>query len=121
METISAKHAMNNHDSDGAGRRLTELLRRWEVISELPSDFRREVWQRVERSREEESSTISGWLWSRLGLELVRPAVAVAYLTILIAAGSVLGWSRAEHQKIHLKESLGERYVQSIDPYHRLR
>ena len=46
-----------------------------------------------------------------------RPAVAVAYATVLLIAGVAAGYWQARNQTAHLDDELGTRYVQSVDPY----
>jgi hypothetical protein len=46
-----------------------------------------------------------------------RPAVAAAYVALLIAAGTALGFKQAHDASTRVQNQLGARYVQAIDPY----
>jgi hypothetical protein len=48
---------------------------------------------------------------------LPRPAFAVSYIIVLLAAGATFGWSHARQETAHIKDDLSQRYVRVLDPY----
>jgi hypothetical protein len=97
--------------------RLSGVLREWVVDAPLPPRFADQVWHRIARAE----SGAQGSAWSdlvrSLGRSLQRPKVAYSYAAVLLALG-VVGGSWTAHLKTSRMESaLGQRYVQSVDPY----
>lgn len=112
---------MSTNEPDRSEDALDGLLHRWEVDTPLPHGFRSEVWRRIDRSADRRSSPAPRWFVNFFARTMIKPAVALGYLMILLAAGSAFGWSQAQREKGHTNELLGLRYVRSIDPYQRLR
>jgi hypothetical protein len=97
---------------------LQRALQEWQVTTPLPPRFREQVWKRIERAEVPGVSlaeALRGWLaaW------FAQPAFAVAYVTVIIAAGLVLGFKQARDTTAKWDRQLETRYVQSIDPYQR--
>lgn len=96
---------------------LSKLLKEWRADVSLPPRFQEAVWQRIDRDRS--SARLSGWAaiahW--INNALPRPALAAAYMAILLALGLTAGWAEARQTTAHVKDELGNRYVQALDPY----
>ena len=96
---------------------LRKSLRSWSVGTPLPPRFQEQVWQGIERVESQRKTT----LWTRmldwLETSLPRPALAVSYVTVLLVLGLSAGYWQVRKETAHLDETLGLRYVQSIDPY----
>jgi hypothetical protein len=96
---------------------VRKLMQEWKVTASLPPRFNEGVWRRIQRA--DSGAEVS--LWSRvtdwLAEVLPRPAVAVSYVTVLLALGIASGYWQARKHAAQLDHELGARYVQSVDPY----
>ncbi len=109
---------MNRKENIGDERQLDGVLREWRVTTPLPPRFREDVWQRVSRA---ETKVETSWLAELVRLievVLPRPRVAFSFVAALCVMGVAAGSITAQLRTSHLNAALGERYVQSIDPYH---
>lgn len=108
----------NNPSDDDTS--LRGLLREWKVKAPVPPRFQEGVWRRIEREeigpadgRSPWSEAIRKWLADFLP----RPALAVAYLIVLLAAGAGVGWTQAQHERARVNSQLSEQYVHVLDPF----
>lgn len=108
---------MKQNDPIGKNEPLGRILQEWQVDASLPPRFQEDVWRRIARS--EGSRENSWWKDFLLTCEAAfrRPALAVSYVAILLVIGLSVGIAQARHSSARLDETLGTRYVQSIDPY----
>jgi hypothetical protein len=85
---------------------LDDLLAQWQVQSETPPDFRREVWRRIASE-----THASGWV-ERFAWWLLRPKREVVILSIAVALAVAWGLT-------HPPEELNphDAYVMSISPF----
>lgn len=99
---------------------LSELLKEWRATSPLPPGFQKAVWRRMERADRQRFS-IDPSAWSSFiqwfGTILPRPAVAAAYVSILLTLGVGGGWTHGRRANDRAKSELGDRYVRTLDPY----
>ena len=104
-------------DPGNNDEKLSGLLQEWRTEVSLPPRFQEGVWQRIERA--ETPTKLSGWpaIVRWIGQVLPRPALAASYIVILFTFGLTAGWAEARHTTSHVKNELGDRYVQSLDPY----
>src|SRR2546423_15571143 len=111
---------MNNNMPDEPNDALSKLLRDWNVSAELPPRFQEEVWQRVARS----AVPAKPHLWTEflnwLDRALPSRAFAASYLSILLFAGVAAGYWRGQERAAQVRNEMGSRYVQSVDPYQAL-
>jgi len=96
---------------------LNQVLRTWEVRAPLPPRFNERVWERIGAQERTAGSPLRGLLLGLVEVVLPRPRVAVAYLAVLLVLGVVAGTWAAQRENSRLDQSLGSRYVQSLDPY----
>ncbi len=98
---------------------LNQVLRQWEVEAPLPRRFQEQVWQRIARAEAEPAVSPGPWaeLWRLLGVVLLRPRFAFAYVAVLLAVGVAAGSWAAQVKASRIDSDLSLRYVQSIDPY----
>jgi hypothetical protein len=98
---------------------LRAVLREWKPASSLPPRFQEQVWQRIERA--EAKANLPALAWDRLqewiAAMLPRPALALAYVTVLLVVGATLGWNQARVETTRVTSELGARYAQAVDPY----
>lgn len=96
---------------------LRTLLQAWRLEDSLPPRFQQEVWRRIEGTGRPGSVTL--WSLFRQWLEaaLARPALAVAYVAVLITLGLALGFHQGQSHSSRAEARLAAGYVQSIDPY----
>ena len=111
------------HDDSIKGHEdpLDAVLRAWKVDSALPPRFQEQVWLRIARAEADGKGVV--WSGLLLGLEraLARPALAGAYVAVLLAAGLSAGHWQVQREAAQLDRMLGLRYVQAVDPYQALR
>jgi hypothetical protein len=95
---------------------LRSALRDWRITAPLPPRFHEQVWRRIE-SRETPGTTLWEMFRARLESLFVRPAFAVSYIAVLVAAGLIAGFWQAQARVSSVEVRLADKYVQSIDPY----
>lgn len=102
-----------NHEDEA----LHQLLQTWRTEPSLPPRFQEGVWRRISILEE----TWPAWsaldvLWRWLEA-LRRPALASAYLAVLVAAGAGLGYWKSERYVQQTEQSWRAAYLQSVNPY----
>lgn len=105
-----------NHNAENDDR-LHGLLQEWKVDATMPPRFQEQVWRRIALA--EKPAEISLWqaLRQRVESALSCPALALAYVAVLMMIGLTTGYIRAEDKSAHAKSQWRAEYVQSIDPY----
>ena len=95
---------------------ISRVLRAWAVDTPLPPRFQERVWRRISQA---ETKPASGWggVMQWLAETFVRPRVACTYMALLVGCGVAAGVWTAQVERNRLDITLGERYVQSLDPY----
>lgn len=110
---------MKGPEPEQKDAQLSALLQVWRAETALPPRFAEGVWRRIESGE-----TVSTSLWQLLTASVqrafARPAVALVYCTVLIAAGLGLGFKQAHMQSAQADAQLENQYVQAISPYHKL-
>ena len=100
---------------------LRKVMREWRVTEPLPPRFQEGVWRKIQQAESSATPATTTTLWcvcrAWVAAALPRPAVAVAYLSVLLVAGMTAGYWQARQTTAHLDNELGSRYVQSVDPY----
>ncbi|MBA4149625.1 MAG: hypothetical protein H0X66_16055 [Verrucomicrobia bacterium] len=96
---------------------LSKALGAWRVNEALPPRFQERVWSRIEQA--ETVRTLSFWeqVSAWVNDAFAKPAVAVAYMSVLLIIGLTAGYVKANSQQTKLNGELAGRYVQAIDPY----
>ena len=106
----------NSNENDAP---LRALLNEWKSEAPLPPRFQEQVWHRIDRGEAHPAPTItfaqffSNWIATRLP----RPALAAAYVAVLLAVGASIGWSQARQETARVTGELSARYAQAVDPY----
>ena len=110
MQTMKPEPA----DNDAT---LSQVLREWSPAAELPPRFQEQVWQRLARA--EAPGGVTLWAMFRRWLEVRvnRPAVALAYVTVLLGIGVSAGYWHARTDASQTERVLQARYVQAVDPF----
>ncbi len=105
------------HDDNNDGR-LKDVLRTWSVQTPLPPRFQENVWRRIEAAeRQQQASTPWALFLSWLSQAVARPAVAVAYVTVLAVIGVTFGLKQVQTRSADFGNRLEQRYVQAVDPF----
>ncbi len=96
--------------------KLGERLSQWSVNSELPTDFKGQVWERIAEADRPfvEFSFDSLFVW--LAERLQHRASAMAFLLVAALLGGGLGGIHAviDSRVSHVK--MAETYLQTVDP-----
>jgi len=108
------KHDDSTKDPDEP---LDAVLRGWRVDSPLPPRFQEQVWRRIGRAEANGEGAVWSGLLHSLERALARPALAGAYVAVLLAAGLSAGHWQVQREAAQLDRMLGLRYVQAVDPY----
>ena len=99
--------------------KLSKVLHEWKADSSLPPRFQEGVWRQIESASATRATAPSVWSvcahW--IGTLLPRPAMATAYVAVLLAVGVSAGWAQAHQTNARVKGELGNRYVRVLDPY----
>jgi len=110
---------MKNKNPNGEDTPLDALLQEWKPKPSLPPRFQERVWRRIERAETAPAPAVSraqlfaAWLSTKLP----RPALATAYVALLLVLGATVGWSQARQENARVTTELGARYAQAVDPY----
>lgn len=114
---------MNTNHPNENDPALRAALREWRVCDPLPPQFQEQVWRRIERA--ETPTVVARPLWSLMNdwvaALLPRPALAVAYVTVLLVIGATAGWSQAREETARTSQEMSARYVRTVDPYQAVR
>ena len=108
---------MKSTDSDHHDEPLCKVLRGWRIDAALPPRFQEDVWHRIERGPGSTPTSLRAIIAHWIGSLLPRPALAVSYVTVLVAVGVTAGWAQSHHETARVKDDLGQRYVRVLDPY----
>jgi hypothetical protein len=114
---------MKESAPSGKDEALSKLLGAWELDAQLPPRFQDAVWQRIKRAEGDARTALWRRVLGRIEAAFARPALAAAYVAVLLFAGVGAGYWRAEGRIAQVKLNLRTRYVQTVDPYqmpHRL-
>jgi hypothetical protein len=96
---------------------LDRSMREWRVNAPLPPWFQGQVWRRIADAAEGEKARLWAVLQDWFQFAFSRPAVALAYVLVLLFIGSGAGYWQAREKSARIDHSLGSRYVRSVDPY----
>ena len=108
---------MKENDPAAKDEALSKLLHTWKAEAQLPPRFQEAVWQRIERADAELKVSLWQTLRARIEAAFARPALAAAYVAVLLFAGLGTGYWRAEDRSAQVESELRSRYVQNVDPY----
>lgn len=109
---------MKPDKSQKSDAKLDALLGQWRVETPLDADFQERVWQRIASTESRGSVTVAVALarsWAEQWFS--RPAIATGYLAVSLLIGIGAGWLQMRNSVSDYHESLGRKYVQSVDPY----
>jgi hypothetical protein len=109
---------MNEQERSGEDEGLSKLLREWHVEASVAPGFQEQVWRRIELAEGDDRVTVWMGLRRLVDVLLPRPKFALAYVTALAVLGVAAGAIAGQIRERQVARTLGERYVQSIDPYH---
>lgn len=110
---------MKTQNPDENDPPLRALLKEWKQEAPLPPRFQEQVWRRIQRAETAPSPSVSlatliaTWLTNLLP----KPALATAYVTMLLVIGAGVGWSQARQETARVTHELSARYAQAVDPY----
>ena len=96
---------------------LSKVLKEWRVDAPLPERFQELVLRRIEGGHAPAIPSIWTLIAHWIGTVLPRPALAVSYLTVLLAIGVAAGWAQARRRTTRVNHELGQRYFRVLDPY----
>src|SRR6266487_4013675 len=111
---------MKTNEPSNQDEALRRVLKEWRTDVALPPRFQEAVWRRIELA-EPVPAPIAPSLWAVIahwiGTVLPRPALATAYVAVVLAVGVTAGCAQARQENARVKGELGERYVRVLDPY----
>lgn len=106
----------NSNEKDAS---LHALLKEWQPEASLPPRFRDQVWRRIERTEAalvlpgSLTTVVANWIAN----VLPKPALATAYVMVLLVIGASMGWRLARQKTARVTYELSARYVKAIDPH----
>lgn len=112
---------MNTEYSNEKDARLSRLLQEWKPDPVLPPSFQEGVWRRIGQG--DTGVKIRWWTDFLQSIEagFRRPAMAVAYVAVLLMVGIGAGLLQAREKASQIDHSLQARYLQTVDPYQKTR
>ena len=96
---------------------LKRVLQQWVVSAPLPPRFKEDVWHRIERGEAGSRPSLWADVWRRIEELLPRPAVAIGYLSVILALGLGAGSFAAQAKTSRMDSELSVRYLASVDPF----
>jgi len=110
---------MNKDKPSNDEEALDRLLRSWTVDVAMPLGYRDEVWRRIARA--EANPTWKAVLRfenfvNRLSHWFARPVGAAAYLSALLAIGTVLGAVKSNKYARNVETTWRTSYVRAVTP-----
>lgn len=119
MHTDPQSRSPQPPNSPDADRRLSTLLRSWQVDTASPPGFADSVWRRIQiaGSATDSPPNLGAFLWNWLTRGLARPRVALAYLGVIFLVGAGAGALGGQVRSESAADGLQGRYVRSIDPF----
>jgi hypothetical protein len=111
---------MNAEESwDREDECLHQLLQTWRIENKPPPYFQERVWRRI--SLREDPQPAVWKLWSEFtiwcGAASRQPAMAAAYLAVVVATGAGLGYWKSERYVQQTELGWRAAYLQSVNPY----
>jgi hypothetical protein len=110
---------MKTNEPENRDDALSKVLKEWRTEASLPPRFQEAVWQRIGHAQTHAhpipslGALIAHWI----GTVLPRPALAAAYLAIVLGIAATLGWAEGRQENSQVKSELSERYVRVLDPF----
>ncbi len=110
---------MKTNEPNKEDAALRALLKEWSPPSSLPPRFNEQVWRRIAKTETASApaASLRDAFTNWLATVLPRPALATAYVALLLAIGAGAGWSQARQETARITGRLSARYVQAVDPY----
>ena len=108
---------MKTREPDNHEAALRKVLKEWRTDATLPPRFQENVWQHIERTQTSTAPSVGAVVAHWIGTMLPRPAMAAAYIAILLVVGATAGWTQAHQTNARVKGELGDRYARVLDPY----
>jgi hypothetical protein len=108
---------MNPENSSESDQMLHTALREWRVRESLPPHFGDRVWQRIARAEAQAPGALWAQLLSRMANAVLRPSLAISYVTVLLVAGLAAGYLQGRADNERVSHELSSRYVQMLVPY----
>lgn len=96
---------------------ISKVLKEWHSDAPLPPRFQEQVWRRIELAKTPAVPSVWAVIAHWVGTVLPRPALAAAYVAVLLTIGVTAGWAQARQETARVKDELGQRYVRVLDPY----
>lgn len=108
---------MKTTEPDSHDEALRKVLQEWRTDASLSPCFQEAVWRRIETTQAHPAPPVWAVIAHWIGTVLPRPALAVAYVAVLLAIGVTAGWAQGRQETARVKGELGQRYVRLLDPY----
>jgi hypothetical protein len=108
---------MKTNESGNRDDALRKVLKEWRTDAALPPRFQEGVWQCIERAQKQTVPSVWDTVAHLIGTMLPRPAMAAAYIAVLLVVGTTVGWTQAHQTNARVNSELGERYAHELDPY----
>ena len=98
-------------------QQLSDLLQEWKSHTSLPPRFQERVWKQIERAEAPKPQSSLATLVQWIDATFRRPALATAYVAVLLFVGLGAGYWQAQGKSAQAESKLRALYVQSVDPY----
>ena len=110
-------HLMKTNQLSDHDKQLHDLLAEWKVGTSLPPRFQEQVWKRIDQSEAHKPQSSLAALAHWIEAAFRRPALASAYVAVLLFVGLGAGYWQAQGAMTQSQSEMRARYVQSVDPY----
>lgn len=99
---------------------VSKALKAWQVNEALPPRFQERVWSWIEQAESVQTSSVWELASAWINQLFARPAMAVGYVSVLLAVGLLAGHAKVSAMESRLQGELAAKYVQAVDPYQRV-
>ncbi|HIG26475.1 MAG TPA: hypothetical protein EYQ50_01240 [Verrucomicrobiales bacterium] len=98
-------------------RELSSTLRKWEMSSNLPIDFKRSVWNEISTQEPFDPRIIFRSFIEWVSLFTERRSIVAGYFAVVCLVGVGLGLLHVKSESESFHSSMAYSYVRLVDPY----
>ena len=114
---MAKNHESEMKNGDKSDEALSVLLKRWEIHSPIPNDFKRDVWNRIASRQPMGFRAVLEPLINWFTSVVNRRSVVLGYLCVTCLIGVSVGLIQVKDASREYQEEMAHRYITSVNPY----